>query len=359
MNQEEYGDWDVFEYQNEEILNKDMQSAAVEYITHEQNAEQLQQCVRTIVEAFAKRNPYAIMNDTDQAQACLSIEGTIKDTASYLNHMRQAYALESPVQIVYSFVPATVQEEAQHSVREMLKEPAVKNVCTNLAYRMARIQSCSGGKARIDGDKELRRCEGIVKKYLEKHGQAADTYHVAESSRYLASQIVKKANVLVRDEVIKIYQRFGDVPDPAENAYDSRLLKEREQLLASYDTFPAPAQPKLPGETKQHEESEVTQSAKTTEKPTSGHDGHETPRRVEGAAGRNGRTQGGNAEKLAETSEFPKVTSPHASVKQAVRDRLASKTEGAAKQKSKRTQARTVQSRPNGSGHNHRRRNGQ
>lgn len=309
-----------------EWLEKSIGRVAMSTFTGTIDQNSYRDAIIRIATEYRQHFPERVTTPQQWSRTCNDADKLVRFERMKLDLYTKACRYEMPEQLTeaYSTVPESLRAKARETGRAMLKDPAVKNVCTHIAFRYARIQAYSFGNAQLDAQTELSHSEGIVRTYMAKHGITASDAEIGETSRYLATQIVEKSNSLLKSEVCRLYDRYDSLmPKPRSAEYDSALLKEREHLLANtYHTHPQQDQESQEIKQAAH----GTESHETAQQPAQGNQREQSdeqaerlPRTATGTAGRNHR------EPSADTSEFPKTPSRQptgAGVKQKLRGRI-------------------------------------
>ncbi|RYQ65490.1 hypothetical protein [Bifidobacterium pseudolongum] len=223
--------------QDDELMHAAVRKAAAAACAGTMSNEERRRTTGQIVDDLAQRHPLVVTSGEERLQACQEIDAMIDESSRYLASMQAKYRIDMPDNIAIAMAMPDMERTGRNLGGVVLKDAAVRNVCTNIAWRIARIQAYSSGGARLDGGHEVDRCRGIVSTWLSKHGKTVTPIALEEASHWLAQQVVKKANVLVRNEVAAIYGQLGTIPDPDFGEYDSRLLTARAKLLRDYDKF--------------------------------------------------------------------------------------------------------------------------
>ena len=299
--------------QDDELMHAAVRKAAAAQCAGTLNAEARNRATGQIADDLSERHPFAITSGEERLQACREIDVMIDESARYLASMQSKYRIAMPDNIAISMAIPDMERTGRNLGSVVLKDPAVRNVCTNIAWRIARIQAYSAGGARLDGGHEVNRCRGIVSTWLSKHDKTVTPIALEEASYWMAQQIVKKANVLCRDEVAGIYTRTGGIPDPDFGEYDSRLLAKRDELVRDYDRFNAAAPERKP---MSHAPSpDAMEPVPTPSVPVASDT--RAPRTVVGTSGKNGREDTGK-------QPAPKASSRDTGTKATLRNRLES-----------------------------------
>lgn len=300
-------------FQDDELLNTAVRKVAAAQCGATMDAEARNRATGQIVDDLSERYPFAVTSGEERLQACREIDAMIDTSARYLASMQAKYRIAMPYNIEVAMAMPDIEHTGRNLGGAVLKDPAVRNVCTNIAWRIARIQAYSSGLAQLDGGHEVDRCRGIISTWLDKHGKTVTPIALEEASHWMAQQIVKKANVLCRNEVAIIYMRNGDIPDPDFGEYDSRLLAKRNDMVRDYDKFTAAESTHNPAS---HTlTSDVMPQTDQDSQPPQQNNEMRIPRTVIGTSGKNGRKE--------ETSRpTPKASSRDTGTKATLRNRI-------------------------------------
>ena len=207
--------------------------------------------VRRLADMLAQRHPQAVAEPADHARACRAIDQTIDMYARHIDDMHQRYQTAVPQTPSAAAAFPEIAVPAHADGMRMLKDPALRNVCLNIAFEMARIQACSAGRMSLDEQSQNAMFRRIVDAWLDRHGQDAPDMQRNETAHWLNQQVIVKSNSLLRVEVAKLFESHGTLPDPDRGEYDTELLARREILHDEYMSYPPPMRP---APTRNHEQ---------------------------------------------------------------------------------------------------------
>lgn len=298
---------------DDELMHAAVRKAAAAVCDGTMSDDERRRITGQIVDDLTERHPLVVTSGEERLQACREIDAMIDESSRYLASMQAKYRIDMPDNIAIVMAMPDMERTGRNLGGAVLKDPVVRNVCTNIAWRIARIQAYSSGAARLDGGHEVDRCRGIVSTWLSKHGKTVTPIALEEAAHWLAQQVVKKANVLVRNEVAVIYGQLGTIPDPDFGEYDSRLLAARAKLLRDYDRFNTADTVRIPKPDEPPVES-VRQPERQGQEPRTSRE-ERPPRTVVGTSGENGRES-------TEIQSDPKALRRDTGMKTTLRNRL-------------------------------------
>ena len=189
--------------------------------------------------------------------------------AEHLNAMVGHYWITPSVDIAQSIAPMDIMQQGERLGRTMLKDPAIRNICTHMAYRMARLSVDASGAVDFDGSAEIANYANMARTYLAKHHElswAPFDAAIRETGRWMAQQVNERANAMIPRELATLWKEAGDIPNPLAGEYASHRFEERDWLAANLHAYN-----KRTGRTPQHGAEAITQQIPSIDQTPHGH----------------------------------------------------------------------------------------
>ena len=203
-------------------------------------------CHRTIAQLKHKYpNEVRLASPKQMEAASQALCSIIIDDTTYLKDMAKHYWVKPPMEVAQSNAPMEIMQQGERLGRAMLKDPAIRNICTHMAYRMARLTVDASGSVEFDGQQEIKSYTGMARAYLSKHPETQ--WHLSdgelkETGRWLAQQVNERANDMVPNELTVLWKETGTIPNPMAGEYASQRFEERDWLAANLHTYNKGAQ---------------------------------------------------------------------------------------------------------------------
>lgn len=182
----------------------------------------------------------SLTSGTQMEAASQAICIRIIQDASHLKTMVDHYRIMPPLEVAQSIAPMAIMQQSERLGRSMLKDPAIRNICTHMAYRMARLNVDASGMVEFDGIKEITNYANMTRTYLAKHPDGPQNLTdaaIRETGRWLAQQVNERANAMVPHELATLWKEIGDIPNPLAGEYASHRFEERDWLADNLHTY--------------------------------------------------------------------------------------------------------------------------